>query len=270
MTVGIDPVTEKARVRLTLTATAGTLITVTRRHPSGRVLPVRNLNLAPLSGGLVVGWDYEMPRGVPVTYIASVYDSSDTDTPLDVSDAVSVTWDSENDWLKDPLEPIRNVPVIVGDPGDFTYDSRTGVHTVLGRPNPVTIGEVRSSATGEFTIITLNKEDRDRFHLITSSGHVLLLQSSQESGVGNFYFAPTGVREARYQPLRDALERSWTLGYQEVDMPIGDASAATNWQDVLDQYADWQAVRDAAFTWVEFIESLGSTRPAPTLAWRGA
>jgi hypothetical protein len=270
MTDILEATLEHARVRLTVSSASGTLLTVTRRHPSGRVIAVRGMDLVPLSGGTFVGWDYELPISVPVTYVASVYGPSDTDTPLDSSDGVTVTWTTPHDWLKDPLEPIRNMPILVGDIGDFTYDSRMGVHPVIGRPNPVTIGDTRSSANGEFTFVTLSQDFRDRFHLITSSGHPLLLQSTQESGVGNLYFAPLSVREARYVPLRDSIERGWTVSYQEVDMPVGAASAFTTWQDVLNQYPDWQAVRDSANTWTEFISNLGSSTQPPTIAWRGA
>ncbi len=264
-------VTEKARVLITITATEGTLVSVTRTHPSGRVVPVRGMTLAPLSGGAFVGWDYEMPIGLEVSYQASVYIEPDTVNPLDTTDPVTLTWTTENDWLKDPLEPARNMPILINDMSEYAYDTPTGIHTVLGRPDPVTIGEVRRAATGTLTLITLAMDDRDRLHYITASGHVLLLQSSEQSGVQNMYLALTGVTETRLVNLRGQPEREWAIGYQEVSAPVGDAAPTVTWQDVADQYPTWQDVVDAGYgSWLEFIESINSTQVAPILNWRGA
>lgn len=260
----------KGRIRIVLTATTGTLASVTRRHPSGRVIPVRNMTLVPLSGGTAIGYDYEMPVGVQVEYVASIYDSSDPLTPLDTTEPVSITWMARRDWLKDPLEPIRNVMVLVNDMSEYDYATPTAVHTVLGRPDPVTVGEIRQAATGDLTLVTLDKLARDQLHYITASGHVLLLQSTQESGVGNMYLAPLGLKEQRVTPLRDQQERYWTLTYQEVSAPVGDAAAFTTWQDVLDTYATWQNVVDQNTSWLEMIENLNSTATPVILQWRGA
>ncbi len=266
----LDPVTEQARVRIVVTATAGTLVSVTRTHPSGRVIPVRNMTLAQLNAGTFIGWDYEMPIGLPVAYVAALYDSSDTTTPLDTTDPVSVTWTTDHDWLKDPFEPIRNVAILVSDMSEYDYATPTAVLTVLGRPDPVTVGEIRQAATGDLTLVTLDRTARDQLHYITSSGHVLLLQSTQDSGVGNMYVAPLGLKEQRVIPLRDQEERYWTLTYQEVSSPAGDGASFTTWQDVVNTYPDWQSVVDQNFTWLEMIENLDSTATPVILQWRGA
>ncbi len=266
----LDPAVEKARIRIEATATAGTLITVTRTHPSGRVLTVRNMTLAPLSGGVFIGWDYEMPVGVEVTYTGYLYDSSDTSTPLDLTDPVAITWTTDHDWLKDPLEPIRNVAVLVNDMSEYAYATPTAVLEVLGRPDPVTVGEIRQAATGDLTLVTLDKTAREQLHYLTASGHVLLLQSTQDSGVGNMYVAPLGLKEQRLLSLRDMEERYWTLTYQEVGSPAGDAAAFTTWQDVINTYTDWQSVVDLNYSWIMMIENLDSTATPVILQWRGA
>lgn len=259
---------EKGRVKIEITASDGDSVTVTRKHPSGRVVTVRGMDKAPLSGGVFLGYDYEAPIGLPVDYVATAY--TDPDTVLAISAPSTVTWTTENDWLKDPLEPARNIEVLVSDMSEYAYDTPTGIHTVLGRPDPVTIGEVRRAATGTLTLTTLTREDRDRLHYITASGHVLLFQSSQESGVGSMYIALTGVTETRVANLRPSPERQWAIGYQEVSAPVGDPASFLTWADVVAQYATWQAVADAGYsTWLEFIESLDTVAAPPILNWRG-
>jgi hypothetical protein len=259
---------EKGRVKIEIIASDGDSVTVTRKHPSGRVVIVRGMDKAPLSGGAFLGYDYEAPIGLPVDYTATVY--TDPDTILATSAIDTITWTTDNDWLKDPLEPARNIEVLVSDMTDYAYDTPTGIHTVLGRPDPVTVGEVRRAATGTLTLTTLTKEDRDRLHYITASGHVLLFQSSQESGVGNMYLALTGVTESRVVGLRNSPERQWALGYQEVSAPVGDSAPFLTWADVVAAYPTWQAIVDAGFsTWLEFIESLDTVSAPPIINWRG-
>lgn len=261
-------VTEKGRVKITVTG-VGDLVTVTRQHPSGRIMAVRGMNLQPLSGGLFVGWDYEAPIGVQVTYLAAIYAAADTVNPLAVSNAATLTYTTAYAWLKDPFEPIRNMAVTIGDMSQYTYDSRTGVHQVMGRPAPITVGEVRSSAADTVTILTSTQEDRDRFHYITASGHPLLLQSTQQSGIGNMYLAPTRVTETRLVKTGSRTERSWAVDYQEVDMPIGDAGAFVTYQDLINQYATDQDVVTIFTSYFQLFESLDSTTQAPILTWRG-
>lgn len=266
----LETTSEKGRVRITATALDGTLITVTRKHPSGRVLPVRGMTLEPLSGGAFLGWDYEMPIGVPVVYQAAIYSETDPNTPLSTSAMVTFTWATDHEWLKDPLEPIRNMQVNVEEMVDYDYPTRAGVHDVLGRPTPVTIGEIRQAATGEVLLVTLDQEQRDRLHYITASGHALLLQSTQAGGVGSMYIQLLGIRESRVSRLRDEQMRRWTLQYVEVSPPAGAAAAFVTWADVLVQYPDWQTIVDGYTSWVEFIEGVDQVVDRPILAWRGA
>lgn len=266
----VSTITEKGRVRVTVTAIAGSLVTVTRRHPSGRVVPVRGMTLLPLSGGVAIGWDYEMPIGVTVEYTAQAFDAGDLETPLETSDPVTVTWPFTTEWLKDPLEPLRNMPVTIGDMSKYTYQSRTGVHAVLGRPAPITVGEVRSAATDAVEILTYTKEERDRLHYITASGNVLLLQSTQESGIGNMYLALLNVEESRVIPTRASLVRRWTLEYQEVDAPVGAPAPFTTYTDLAGLVPTYQALRDNYTSYFDVIESIDRASPPPTITWRGA
>jgi hypothetical protein len=270
--VSFDPAAqpdhEQGRVRISIVSASGGYVTITRTHPSGRVVTVRGMDVAPLSGGAFIGWDYEAPIGLPVTYQAYYY--SDPDTLIATSNTVTVTWVTENDWLKDPLEPIRNVIASVGDMSTYGYDTPTGVHTVLGRPDPVTVGEIRRAATGDLTLNTYTREERDRVHYITASGHTLLVQSSQESGVGSMYISLLGVTETRPSGQRDEPMRIWTLSYQEVAAPVGAGAAFTTWADVLAQAPDWQSIIDSWNSWIEMVEGIDSVTGPPILVWRGS
>src|SRR5436305_1657007 len=105
--------TEQGRVRININTSSGSYVTVTRQHPSGRTVNVRGMTLAPLSGGLFVGWDWELPIGVPVVYSAYAYDDAAGRVLAAQSNSVLISWDTDSDWLKDPLEPGRNLPIRV-------------------------------------------------------------------------------------------------------------------------------------------------------------
>jgi hypothetical protein len=260
---------EKGRVKIQATAAPGGLISVTRTHPSGRVVTVRSMNQAAMSGGAFIGWDYESPIGVPVTYQASYY--ADADTFVASSNTQTVTWITELDWLKDPLEPIRNMPISINDMSTLSYQTPTGVFPVLGRPAPVTVGEIRQAAAGDVIFATGDHSEALRLHYLTASGHTLLLQSSQASGVGSMYIAPLNFVENRVLPLRDEEARYWTLTYQEVDPPVGDAQGSlTTYADLLAQSPTYQDIVDTFPTYLALIEGLAGSQPAPTLQWRGS
>jgi hypothetical protein len=261
--------TEKGRVKIVLTSIDGDSVSVDCIHPSGEIRRVRGMDRTPLSGGAFIGYDYEAPIGLDLTYIATVW--NDPDTQVATSDAVSVRWDTTQDWLKDPLEPVRNMPIKVVDPGDAEYDTPTGVHVVLGRPAPVTVATVRQASQGTFTFLTETRDERIRLHNLLASGNPLLFQSTQDSDIGNLYFAPLKTTQQRIVTLKTAQEYEWQIAYQEVDPPAGDPSAFTTWADVAAVYPTWQALIDAnpGKSWLDFIESFDSLNSTPITTWRG-
>ena len=71
---GLELTQEQGRARIHIQSD-GNFVTVTRTHPSGRVENVRGMVLLALSAGQAVGWDWELPIGVPVVYTAYAYDA---------------------------------------------------------------------------------------------------------------------------------------------------------------------------------------------------
>lgn len=262
---------EKGRIRILLTTVApGTLGTVTCTHPSGEQRIVRNMKLARMSGGVLLGYDYEAPIGLDLVYQAQVFSATDTTTPLDTSDSVTIRWDTDSEWVKDPLNPAANMPIRVAGFDDATFDTPTGILPVLGRPDPVAIGDVRQAESNTLNLLTLTKDESDRLHFILASGRALLFQSTQDSDYGNLYFQPLQTKLVRPSLLRDEPTRTWQITFQEVRIPGGDAAPTETWQDVAAQYATWQDLADQFGTWLDFAANFSNTNAAPTLTWRGA
>jgi hypothetical protein len=84
------------------TLATGTQRITIRRTAEGRTLPVRGgVNLFAVGGAAVL--DQEVPPGVPATYQAEQFDGSGT--PLGMTDAATITVDSAQAWVSQPLDP---------------------------------------------------------------------------------------------------------------------------------------------------------------------
>lgn len=245
-------------------------ITVQRVHPSGTTVTLRDATLIRTNGGGFLVRDYELPIGVPVEYTAYLYADQNGAALVDTSNTVRIQWDSDSEWLKDPLEPARNMPILVQAPGESNFAVPAGVFAVLNRPDPITIGTVRQADQGELTLVTLESEDSAKLNRITASGNALLFQSTQESEYGNLYFQPLGLRKSSFVALRDSPERSWTLQYQETRPPVGPTAAAVTWADVVAQYDTWADLVADFTSWQDVLENFATANPVPIVTWRGA
>lgn len=258
--------------RATIVGTGSTdgWATVTRTHPSGTIVTLRDATLIPTSGGGFLVRDYELPIGIPVDYTAYLYGDAGGATLLDTSNTVRVTWQTQSEWLKDPLEPVRNMPIQVVAPGDSNYATPAGVFPVLNRPDPITVGTVRQADQGELELLTLTRDDHDKLHRITASGNPLLFQSTQESGYGSMYFQPLGLVESHPVPLRDITVRVWRLAYQETRPPVGPAAAAVTWADIAAYYSTWDDALADFTSWQDLLENFNVANANPIVTWRGA
>ena len=263
-------VTEHGRIRLTLTASFGTLGSVEAIHPSGETRPVRNFTQISMSDGIAVGWDYEMPIGRAMIYRAMIYDPSDLINPLATVDSAPITWVTDYDWLKAPFHPARNQAVSVSSMPSYDYATPVSVHQVINRADPVAIGQVRQGATGTLILNTYTLAQNLAMQLILSGGDPLLFQSTVESGVGNLYMMVTDSNESRVSPLRDAPERIWTLTYQEIGIPAGDAGAFASYADLLAAQPDYASVLAAWASYIDLFTTLNHADTTDTIIWRGA
>ncbi len=260
------------RVRLLANDTSGnaTQVKITRTHPSGRVTTVRGVDMTALIGSELQAYDYEVPIRRTVTYTATSYDVNDA--VIGVSDSTDIYWDTDLDWLSDPLLPAHALAVHVSGQPTEVFDARVGVHRVLGRPAPVTTSQVRASASGQLGVFTNTLDEYDEVHLMTAPGHVLLLRTDPARGFGSLYFMPNTIEPQRVAPTGSEAARIWAFDYLEVDPPSGAASGGfPTWQGVLDTYATWQELVDAVSSWSDLVDGAGVNQSSSeVLIWRGA
>lgn len=247
MTAPLDTTTP--RIALTIGGMVGTSVTIVRTDPAGNTAPVRSANPAMLSGGAWVGWDYEAPFQVPVTYTATS-DSGDKVTTPPQTLAVATP------WLIHPGIPDLSRPVTIADLGDETGPSSSGAHYVLGRPNPIVIGGgARRGATFNLVLRTYTQYEAESLTALLADDSVLLLQVA---------YPFTALTDYRWVAVGDAVKHRvsrdyddpgalWTLPCTVTDPPIGLLRPQWTWADVIANYPTWADVEANFATWQDVI-----------------
>ncbi|WP_030991779.1 hypothetical protein [Streptomyces sp. NRRL S-1813] len=201
--------------------------------------------------------DYEAPLGVEFYYQAEVR-SLTTGAVVARQQSPHVTLaagDRTMVWLKDPLEPMRNVQLQAQHPlPTFQRPIEQAVQRVIGRRNAVTYSGERGGVEGDLVLFTRTAEERRRLDWLLDPGHVLFIQASPQSGWRDLYAA---VGEAGDAPdgADDDTWREWTLPLTEVDRPTsGQAGSATRtWNDIRVENATWGDVLARYDTWLDVL-----------------
>lgn len=200
-------------------------------------------------------YDYEFPTGVLITYRVRGYDAggvlTNTDTALSIRDLDDV-------WLKVPAAPFLNQPVSVWDRSEVTRRSRSGVFDIVGRSNPVMVGDVASSISYTLELQTTTLTEEENLDYLFASGEVVFLQlpSTVEYMQGG-YFAVGNV--SREPVNKVSAMRRWTVPLTGVAPPgPGVVGSAYVWTNVLADYASWTAVIAGETTWADLLNNTGT------------
>ncbi|MFE3429792.1 hypothetical protein [Streptomyces sp. NPDC059171] len=245
-------------VRLTLRElTVGDLIKVWRVTEDGARTLVRGPSglfdgTGVVTSDLMVIDDYEAPLATPVYYRVEMTSPGGSLAIRNSSWATIPHPDINVAWLKDPSAPQRNLLVMVKQAPNWSRPVEQGVYRVAGRRNAVVLSDVRGGLEGELVIWTRSNEERRNLHWLLDPGRVLLWQAAPGMGVDDLYVSVGAISENRVGGPATESWREWSLPLSEVDMPttfgVG-GSAGRTWQDILTEFASWEAVRDTYATW---------------------
>lgn len=195
------------------------------RGPDG---PMQNVQLS--SSQLTVE-DYEAPLGTPLTYrgvltdpTTGAYRGDLTGLPitLDVTDPSMC-------WIKDPIEPWRNVLLGISAAPDWTRPIEQTEYRVRGRRNSVILSDVRAGLVGTFQVWTTTDDQRAALHFALDTGNPLLVQVPPGLGLDDMYVAVGEAGEPRFVPYGSEQRRLWQLPATQVDAPIGGVSGTAGW-----------------------------------------
>ena len=239
----------------------GELMTVYRVMEDGSRAVVRGADgmvegLLVTSDSYVVT-DYEAPLGVPVYYQIELR-SATTGAVTQSRRSVLVTVPDPGGsmvWLKDPVEPQRNLLLVGETPPSWTREIETGEFRVRGRRNTVVLTDVRQGYTGDVEVFTRSDEERRLLHWLLDTGRPILIQTGPGTGIEDTYVSVGEAAENRVTAYAPEPWREWTLPLTQVDRPTGRqaGSATRTWQDVRLENATWGDVLARYATWLDVL-----------------
>jgi hypothetical protein len=187
---------------------------VSRLDPDGTYRLVRGGNPCTLDGdGNWLGYDYEAPFDVPVTYYASSVDT------YALASAPITLPSNGAAWFKHVLHPDLSVRALLTKMPDLTRAARTGTFAVLNRSEPVGTSTVRVAPVGTLDFRTDNDGERTAIDACFADGTTVVLVTPASSGLGSLYMMPGEIRENRPTHYGPEQVRTWTLAFTVVDRP---------------------------------------------------
>lgn len=241
LTATVDTASTPPRVLLDVTGMAGATVTITRTDPAGNTVTVREADGAALVAGAFTVYDYEAQYQVANTWTAT----SDTADSASDTATLAVT----QPWLIHPGVPSLSRAVQVAQRGDRTRDTSTGVHTILGRADPIAVSDgARKSATFPLTLATSTLTEEADLTALLADASPLLLQIGY-SGVDRAEYCWVSIGQVVQSDAVDWFgnEHShWTLPCTVVAAPTGSQQAERTYADMLADFATY-ADTDAAY-----------------------
>lgn len=199
--------------------------------------------------------DYEFPPGVPITYRLRGYSALDV---LLFTDTAAITQDVAAPWIKVPAAPYLNTEVAVLDRSEVTRRSRAGVFDIVGRTNPLMVGDVASSRAYTLQVLTESAADESNLDYLFASGEVVFVQAPLAAT-----WLPTGywaVGDANRIPVSKVSEhRIWSIPLTEVAAPGPEVvGSAYTWASAVAEYATWADLIAGNATWADLLQRTGS------------
>lgn len=249
LSVTLDPTNRPPRVALSVSGAAGASVTVTRQDAAGNSVTVRTANPAIVTAGAWVGYDYEAPFGDFIQY--TVRDGGN------IAAVVPLPLDIETPWLIHPGIPDLSQPIILESRGDLTRPvTNRGVHTVMGRSEPVVITDgKRNAATFDLTVHTESLADEAAMLSLLGDTSPLLLQIVYPTSSRKEYWW-VSVGDVTTSNIVDYFANEylrWVLPCTVTSPPTGLLQAQWTWAGLLANYATWQDVVDSFPTWADVI-----------------
>lgn len=249
MTAPAALTTTPPRVLLSLSGLAGQTVTVVRTDAQGNTAPVRSANPAPTVAGAWVGFDYEAPFNVPVTYTATTETGATVTTPTRTLFVASP-------WLIHPGIPELSRAVTVMEISDKTTSVNQGVHYPLGRSNPIVISDgVRRGSSFTVTMKTVSQYEAQSLNALLADASVLLLQVAYPfTGIGNYWWVSVGevVTSTLSRDYGDS-SRKWVLPCTITDAPVGLLQAVYTYADLQAEYPVYSDVKANFATYRDLV-----------------
>ena len=193
--------------------------------------------------GSATFWDNEAPFDVALTY-----QLVSNCNPAVLLSATPVTLVSDGDgWLRDPLDPTRNIRfvmdgfydecvdedvIVFSGLDDREYASANGVFDLIDAARPTTISMKRKDNASVLYLTSFTLDDVDSVEDINSDGRILVLSLPMIYGFGHRtygtdYITIFDVRQSLLGVDQSVTARVWTMPYRLSTEPVDTSEGGT-------------------------------------------
>lgn len=159
---------DKGRVVLKASslAAAAELVVIERSPDAVNWTVVRSADNVAKVGTSMWFYDYESPPGVLMAYRAYVVDTAGGARAASAFSPIAYAeWDTDRNWIKDPLDPTKNVQVRDAT-FEFSIRKPQTRHDILNRTNPVVVHEGIKGMTGTLSLWSMSKAEFDKLQAL--------------------------------------------------------------------------------------------------------
>lgn len=135
------------------------------------------------SDGITAGqdltvYDYETGNGQSVIYRArNIHQYPNAAAAGDWTTSSSTSWSGTTWWIKDPLDPAKNLEVYVHSQADRQRAARQGVFQPLGATYAAVVSDTRGTPSGTIVLRLDTAEEQDALDELLDAGNSLLVQA---------------------------------------------------------------------------------------------
>jgi hypothetical protein len=248
-------------------------VAINRVTPDGVSTPVRGTPILS-SGNSVVLWDDEAPLNTALTYTMTTIE-----TVVSTS-SVSITGGGgEIGWIKDPLNPGLDVPLLFFPKTDgcrttpgvglLSLDSEVfadnaGEYGLIANPRPIVLGQIRDDAASALRFMTITQANYLALKTVLASGNILLIQLPVAYGwaVDRYGSDYVHVKDVTVKRPTSAsykkAEREWSMPYTLSGAPANAPTGTTGDTTVGVGRSTWGAMKATGLTWAA-LKATGKT-----------
>jgi len=249
---------DPANHRVVILAIAKQGYTVKLVREVGGMFPtiVRGLDSTPLETDQELFFDYEVPQGDVLTYLAVFTSPSGEEfraPPVNIQPQ-----DYGSDLIFPLNDPINGLKIHIEQISNLTWPVSQNVLKVWNRPDPIVVSGAREYPSGSIKFVTFtDRERRELLRIMTDGGVIGLNPRKSDTGFeGIAYFSIGQVIENRMVARASDPMRRWDAQIQQVSAPPASwnypVSAGETWRKLRDSGDDWSLVTDEL--WVDVLD----------------
>ena len=254
--VRVSPDEANHRVVLLVIAQQGYTVEVVREVNGGLPQIVRGLDNVTLETDQQLFFDYEVPQGDLVTYLAVIKDLTGKEFK---SPPVYIQPQNYGGDIVFPLnDPINALQIHIEQISNLNYSVSQNVLKVWNRPDPIVVSGVREYPSGQIKFVTFTDRERQTFLKMLRDGGVIGLNPSKsDTGFdGIAYFNVGQVTENRMVPRASDPMRRWDAQIQQVEAPPATwpypTGSGETWGELQRTDDDWSLVSDEL--WIDVLD----------------